>query len=285
MKTFLLGCGAQKSGTTWLAKNMNGSPEYWDGGIKEWRFWKHYFDNEHCERQLHKMKNMLRDITSPGGNLKKQKLKWRISALQDPKLFLQDIVDEFFKMENVKILADMTPSNGTLSADELSFISDYFNDRGIKVKPLFIMRDPFERIWSEVKMNVQNKYPEDYSGNKHFMCEKLLEMYRINTVEQKTRYEDIVKNLESVFRRENICYEFSERIFSQDGLNKVTNHLNISNLIVDKKSPNSTPKLIVIPPQVKCEIINYYKDTYLSIFDRFGCDVKECWKESYEFLL
>jgi len=59
MKTFLLGCGAQKAGTTWLAQKVSRSPEYWDGGIKEWRFWKYHFDSNLRLQQLQKLEREL----------------------------------------------------------------------------------------------------------------------------------------------------------------------------------------------------------------------------------
>jgi hypothetical protein len=286
MKTFLLGCGAQKAGTTWLANKLSSSPEYWNGGIKEWRFWKFYFENEYSRlRQIDRMKKRLLEIPASGKHLSKPKLEWRILALQNPESFLQDIVDDFLEKGNAKVLGDMTPSNGTLGIDKLTFIKEYFNNRGINVKPLFIMRDPFERIWSGVRMIVRNQYSEKYKNNEHFACEKLLETYRTKKVEQRTRYEHIVENLETVFGVQNICYEFSERLFSQDGLDRVTKHLGISKLNVDLKSPNPSPKIAVVPTQVRYEVISFYKDTYLSIFDKFGCDVKEYWSESFKLML
>ena len=41
---FLYGC--QKTGTTWLYKNLNQSEQFYDGGLKEWRFWKLYFSKK-----------------------------------------------------------------------------------------------------------------------------------------------------------------------------------------------------------------------------------------------
>ncbi len=157
MKTFLLGCGAQKAGTTWLAKNLSNSPEYWNGGIKEWRFWPYYFDSNARLSQLYKLEERLLAATAPAGRLIQEKIKWRISALQYPKAFLQDIVDNFISNGKVKVLSDLTPRNGTLDIDEFAYIKAYFKESNINVKPLLIMRDPFERIWSWVRMTLLQK--------------------------------------------------------------------------------------------------------------------------------
>ena len=145
------------------------------------------------------------------------------------------------------------------------------------------MRDPFERIWSEVRMNIKNKYP-DQKNNEEFVCVKLLETYRLKGVEEKTRYERMIKNLENVFDNQNIHYEFSENLYSQQGLDRITNHLGMLSVIVDVNSPNPSPKMTVVPNEVKQEIVNFYKDTYISIFDKFGDDAKVLWNESFKLL-
>jgi hypothetical protein len=284
MKTFLLGCGAQKAGTTWLANSLGSSPEYWNGGIKEWRFWKHYFDRNYRLSQLHIMKKELQEHPNPDRRLKNTKFKWRFSALKSPESVLQNISDDFIAKANVKVLGDMTPSNGTLDTNEFAYIKDYFHKRGIAVKPLLIMRDPFERIWSAVRMVIGNRYPAEFQNNQQFICQLLLEKYRLKNVERRTRYEYIIRNLENVFDKKDICYEFSEQLFSQDGLDRVTNHLGISKLVVDLDSPNPSPKLAVVPDQIKLEIISYYKDTYLTILKKFGDDAKYLWRESFKLL-
>ena len=77
MKTYLLGCGAQKAGTTWLANQLNSSPEYWNGGIKEWRFWNCYFDSNHKSLQLRKMNQELYERSKHERRLNNPKFKWR----------------------------------------------------------------------------------------------------------------------------------------------------------------------------------------------------------------
>jgi len=133
-------------------------------------------------------------------------------------------------------------------------------------------------------MKIRNNYPDEYQNNEQFVCEKLLEAYRLKSVEKNTRYEHMIENLANVFDKRDICYEFSENLFSQAGLSRVTNNLGISSLIADRRSPNPSPKLTVVPTQIRQEIISFYKDTYLSILERFGEDVKAFWAESIELL-
>lgn len=91
-------------------------------------------------------------------------------------------------------------------------------------------------------------------------------------------------NLEQVYDPDDICYEFSENLFSQDGLDRVTNHLGISDLPVDSRSPNPSPSLFTVPDDVRIEIVRFYRDTYLAVIDRFGDVVKFHWRKSYELL-
>ncbi len=219
MKTYLLGCGAQKAGTTWLANQLNSSPEYWNGGIKEWRFWNCYFDSNHKSLQLRKMNQELYERSKHERRLNNPKFKWRFSALQSPESFLRNISDEFAANEYVKVMGDMTPINGTLGTDELAFIKEYFSKRSIVVKPLLIMRDSFERIWSAVRMKVGNLYPEQYRQNERLSNNTLIKSYRSETVDKRTRYEHTIEKLENIFGISNICYEFSEEGNNRTGLN------------------------------------------------------------------
>jgi len=274
MKTFLLGCGAQKAGTTWVAKNLNNSPEYWNGGIKEWRFWKHIFNENLRMTQISHLRNKLQE-----GSGVKEEIQWRISALNSPKDFLEDINYRFIEQGDLKVIGDMTPLNGTLSISELTEIKNHFNKRGVVVKPILIMRDPFERIWSGVRMKVKNK---GYDNNTIY--KDLLKTYRLETVEKRTRYENIIYNLESVFPKHDIHYEFMEQLFSQKGLNEITSHLSISQISVDIESPNTSMRVHSVPDEIKAEIVLFYKETYVAILEKFSTTSELLWRDSLNFL-
>lgn len=118
-------------------------------------------------------------------------------------------------------------------------------------------------------------------NNDQFVCERLLEMYGEKSVENRTRYECVIENLEAVFDIKNICYELSEHLYSQEGLNRIASHLGISDLVIDANSPNPSPKMTSIPDHIKREVIKYYKNTYQSVFQKFGDTPRALWGESY----
>lgn len=275
MKTFLLGCGGQKCGTTWLSQNLLTSEEYWNGSIKEWRFWKHYFNSSSRHKFIKKLKESPK--VSPHN-------RWRINALEHPDVFLEQITSDFIANKELKVLGDMTPNNGTLNPEQLSSIKNYFENRGIQTKVVLIMRDPFERIWSETRMKIQNQNEETLQKDEKYNCDQLLKRYKLDLVERKTRYEIMITNIEKVFSKEDINYQFSEQLFNQGGLDKITNYLHMQNIIADLDSPNPSPKQTTIPSSVKEEIIDYYKSTYIKIHQQFGPIAKESWRESYMYL-
>ena len=48
----MLGCGAQKSGTTWVSHNLRQSEEFWDGGLKEWRLLRYFGDQKSLAKKV-----------------------------------------------------------------------------------------------------------------------------------------------------------------------------------------------------------------------------------------
>ena len=211
-------------------------------------------------------------------------MRWRESALSAPDTFLENLCTEFLDKEGVSVMGDMTPRNGTLAVKEFTVIREYFEKRDIAVRPLLIMRDPFKRIWSAVRMKLKNEASEQSPITKEKVRKELLDTYRSGLAVKRTQYERIIDNLEQVFEPESICYEFTENLFSQQGLDRVTEHLGIPSVAVDTSSPNASPSLFDVPDDLKGEIVRYYADTYHAVRDRFGDDVERHWKGSFELL-
>jgi Sulfotransferase family len=129
--------GAQKAGTTWLYQQLDSHPDFWMPPVKE----LHYFDelsrvprarpprcrDERDVRFLDSIKNL--------------------SAA--PSIDLENYA-RLFEPKGSLLSGDITPTYSTLSDEIIRRIVEYFPN----LKVIFLARDPVERAWSHLSMEV-----------------------------------------------------------------------------------------------------------------------------------
>ncbi|MCV6824704.1 MULTISPECIES: sulfotransferase [Halocynthiibacter] len=161
--THLFGIGAAKAGTSWLFKFLESHPEVASPAVKE----LHYFDdadtdtperalikrNEEIQQDIVTLE--LRRLISAEG--KKRKLASRIERLKQVSALLElgyspEAYSEYQQAEaartNAKLTADITPAYALLSKATLKMMAGL----GQTTKFIYILRDPVERLWSNIRM-------------------------------------------------------------------------------------------------------------------------------------
>ena len=167
--------GAGRSGTTWLYENMKKFKTIWLPPIKE----IHYFDrnifypspsflnesiflkrllgNESYNKAFRK--KMIRNIGKSVINFDLNSVLWKI------KYFTGKINDEWytslFNTTEEKITGDITPAYQLLEKEDVSHISQINPD----AKIIFIIRNPIDRTWSQLRKNLQIEYGFDEIKN------------------------------------------------------------------------------------------------------------------------
>ena len=206
-RTFVLGVGAQKAGTTWLHAHLHASPECAAGFMKEYHVWDAldvaamgHFRDQATKRARRAITRVERGLPGNANTLR------LASFYVDPEAYF-DYFELLLYRPGIRIATDITPSYSLVSADRLAAVRDGFARRGIRVVPVFLMREPAERIWSAVRM-YQRRGRRDKPAE-----ERVLEVYDQPAFELRTRYEHTMAALESVFGRENVFYALYERLF------------------------------------------------------------------------
>ncbi|MDF2231626.1 hypothetical protein P2H44_03580 [Albimonas sp. CAU 1670] len=148
-KIFVLGMGAVKGGTTWLAKYLQSYPEFHKGVMKEPRIWETRTRPEFDEYTIPLWQ--VRDLGHA--------FRWTFRTFPFTYFWF---LDRVFRRHQVRITADLSPTYTSLDAETLRRIRDGFARRGVTVKPVLLMRDPVERIWSQVRMVMRRGVPERY---------------------------------------------------------------------------------------------------------------------------
>ena len=152
---FLLGVGAQKAGTSWLHKQLHRRQDADFGCLKEY----HVHDARTIPA-LARFRSVDIRIKDPRTWL--QPRSWmRQWFIHNPNrytdYFAWLLKRSRFKSRKIRLTGDITPSYALLSAETLSEIKTNFEQRSIPVKPVFLMRDPLERLISSQRMKLRKQ--------------------------------------------------------------------------------------------------------------------------------
>ena len=143
-KTFLLGVGAQKAGTSWLHDQLNRRQDADFGFLKEY----HVFD----ALELDHFSSFRPKSPTP--------IQWRTwrraRFMERPERYF-DYFASRLKPSQIRLTGDITPSYAGLSAQSLQRIRNAFSQRGVQTRAVFIMRDPVERFLSQQRMQLRKR--------------------------------------------------------------------------------------------------------------------------------
>ena len=147
---FLLGLGAQKAGTTWLHEQLQRRADTDFGVLKEY-----HVHDARTMPELARFRRIEMSLSQPRSWI--QPRSWmRQLFIRQPDLYF-----DYFawllrrprrKGCSVTLTGDITPSYAALSANTLQLIQSGFRQRSISVRPVFLMRDPIERLISSQRM-------------------------------------------------------------------------------------------------------------------------------------
>lgn len=129
--------GAHKAGTTWLYQQLNSHPDFWMPPVKE----LHYFDQQgRVQRASRPRCRDERDFRF---------LENLQSLSAKPAMNLADYA-QLFEPKGSLVSGDISPNYSTLPTEVIHQIVEYFS----KLKVIFLARDPVERAWSHLSMEV-----------------------------------------------------------------------------------------------------------------------------------
>ena len=147
---FLLGVGAQKAGTSWLHQQLQARVDTDFGVLKEY-----HVHDARTVPALARFRRIEMSLSRPRSWI--QPRSWmRQLLISQPGLYYDYFAWLLRRPRrnggHVSLTGDITPSYAALSADTLQVIQTSFQQRGIAVKPVFLMRDPIERLISSQRM-------------------------------------------------------------------------------------------------------------------------------------
>lgn len=262
--TFILGLGVAKAGSSWLYRYLNSYSSANFGPIKEYEFFMSYQN-----------KNFYQDIKERyrAGNINKNKMTFNMKALKSKKSYFG-----YFKNlinKEVRITGDISPPYANLTKQSLKAIKNDLEDAGFKVKVILIMRDPVNRIFSEVNM-IMNYNPDSLVSLSRTLTENVNLYYKTNICKNYSEYEKIIKNIEDVFDKKNFLCLVYEEMFSESSMLNLGKFLNLypkfeyAKVVANKSSKYNTDD----DPTLVKKMLEFYQETYSFCYKNFPETVK-----------
>ena len=263
-KTFILGVGCQKGGTTWLYQQLIKSESVDLGYTKEYHvfdsiYTPYAFNNQQTLLEI--LKNHLNETSTAPVNLLRQLL-----FLEDESTYFHYFDELWSNNKTTEIVGDITPSYCCLRPEHLSSIKKRLEDLDFTVKVIFIMRDPVQRVWSacrhERRINKKlNKYSED---------DLVLKLYKKPKLETRTRYDSTITNIEKVFDKDNIFYALYENLFNIYSVKRLSEFVGIESSLFDINDHyNLGSKKDYLSKETIREVALHYSPVYNFVGERF----------------
>ncbi len=211
---FALGLGCQKGGTSWLHDYLAASPACDPGFRKEY----HVFDGLDLPSEAWMRRRVVARAAKAVEALERG-VPANVDALRqaafyaDPTTYF-DYFTSLLARPGVSLTCDITPSYALLPATRLVSIRAGFAERGVPIVPVFLLRDPVERIWSMVRMNQQRR-PEDFPGPTSDWVRRL---YAQDDHALRTRYDLTLTALDEAFGPGASWLALYEQLFDRDVL-------------------------------------------------------------------
>ncbi|MGX9355767.1 sulfotransferase domain-containing protein [Roseobacteraceae bacterium S113] len=285
-KTFILGVGAQKAGTTWLHVQLSRQSYAEFGFLKEY----HVFDalelpdyaNAFCNTLVEQAKQLI-DEHGPLAVRHEPDLWRRLSFLADPDCYFEYFSALLDKSPDAVLTGDITPSYALLSEDMLTTIRDGLIRNGFKVRVVYLMRDPVDRVWSSVRMTRRNQVLEN--PNKKFLMseeEAILSRLESPWLLGPARYDKTVERIKSVFDKDELYFELYERLFTPESIERLATFLGVPKIDVNfSERVNASPSTQALSPEAIYSMATTMAPAYQCAKDVFGADeISTCWPSS-----
>ncbi|WP_115016662.1 sulfotransferase [Synechococcus sp. UW140] len=277
-KTFILGVGAQKCGTSWLHHQLQQHPLVDMGFCKEYRALRDRRWREQLQQQLQHRSLDRPSASEQFGHLD-DAAKHRL-ILHNERAYYRYFQWLMNHHPQIKATGDMSPHYSNLSRQTFKRAKRHLNKQGFTVKVIFLMRDPVERVWSQVRMLRTNG--KMASVNQCSSEEEALALhYRHPRFSTKGQYHLTLQALRSAFPADALHCGFYESLFEQASLIKLSTFLDLDlHSAKTNERINASPKTKLISEALQAEIASHYRDVYTGCLRHFGEEILERWPSS-----
>ncbi|TVP71998.1 MAG: hypothetical protein EA339_08290 [Rhodobacteraceae bacterium] len=264
--------GATKAGTSWLYAYLRRHPDCWLRSIKE----LHYFNtvqNDSFDDQITQRQAELARLQARGDA---PRLLARQRDLRDWLTVLgargadDDAAYRAYLHEGrsaQRVVGDVTPAYGLLSVAMLRRIATL----GADVRMVYLLRDPVERLWSQLRMNARRriKDPAEYERK----ALKLMDAALAGGEERaviRGDYAGAVTRLDAAVEPQSLLIMFQDELMSRSGLERLTSFLGISARKFDTERRVHEGAYVPLDAARHARAVELLRPQYDFIAERFG---------------
>jgi hypothetical protein len=266
MRLFILGVGAQKAGTSWLASYLSAKRNVNRGVLKEYHVWDALYVKE-C-------KNFL---VPPDAGPLHHSLQLRRSMQTNPDTYFEYFA-RLLSAPGKDVAFDISPPYASLGREIFRKIIEGFASRVIECKAVFLMRDPVERCWSAVRMRHRL-----HASEVPVSPDAVLAYALSAECEIRTRYDKTLEELRASFEADRLHVGCYEDMFGADSIGRISAFCGVkTDPTFSEKRFNATEKRSDIGDDAKRQIADHYRDVYSRIGSMFP-QARKLW-DGYRFL-
>lgn len=217
---FLLGVGAQKAGTSWLHHQLHQRHDADFGFLKEY----HIHDALTLPK-LERFRRLNTQLQNPRTWL--QPRSWRRQRFfSDPRRYYNYFAWLLRRPHrpgrSIRLTGDITPSYALLSGATFQGIQHQFAKRSIPVRPVFLLRDPIERIISSQRMKLRKQGKRDAATEVAALRKRVDKGQGL-----RSHYSPTLEALDQAFGLEHCFIGLFETLFQPDTYTALCDYLEI----------------------------------------------------------
>jgi hypothetical protein len=266
-RTYFLGVGAQKAGTTWLSYYLREHPDVYFSPIKEMHFWGNRTGDDKWPGSMFRKKLAEREEAT--GENPDVPAKLAI-ALRDRLRMGGDVngYRRYFRrrVKHQSVFGEITPAYCRLKREELAFIREQFP----KTKVIFLLRNPADRMWSQLRFSENFETLEELEG-------KVERAFQKAVYKERFDYVTTIRNLRAEFPADHVHFEFYERLFTPEAIEGICNFLEIKPFVAQFEKTRNVSIKVPLSPELRQSIVERLKPQYTFCRDAFSGDLPANW--------
>lgn len=277
-KTLLICVGAAKCATSWLHDYLGSHAEVAVSPLKE----LHFFDSKFPELALGDLDGLalarlsfqLGQAGETAENLRRRAI---FQASVDNVQMIYDDNAYFGHFARIcepetRCFCDLTPSYSVIGAEGFAYMKRFCASQDIEVKILFLMRDPVQRFWSQLRHLQQMNPVND-------VATKWKNALTAPALLARADYRAIITALDATFPAGSIKYLFYEALFQDDeSLDSLCRFIGIPTVRSARGGPkNVTMVKLPLSTEVRESLHDLLAPQYEFCRDRFGASVPASW--------
>lgn len=237
--TYLFGAGATKAGTSWLYRYLAEHPECHLRTIKE----LHYFDTLEAGTQarwsrmlMRKRRGLLEEQRNESRPAQRRARRTRIRDLAALQALVSQPAEDLASLRSYlaegiggrRLVADITPAYGLLPTDRLRSMQAIGRD----VRWVYLMRDPVERLWSQVRMMADRRDSSDFGRTAIGLMRAELDRIQSGVADRED-YRGAVSRLRAAVPEGRLLLMLQDELMTQSGIDRLCDFLGIAAVPAD----------------------------------------------------